>query len=56
MRELYLSIHSNTSRNRSLSKTILRPEEFKTQAFRFRVNEERFENGAFHYYDITLNM
>ena len=55
MPEPRFSLRTNLSRKGSFSKTVLRPENFETQGFCFLVNEKRFENGAFHYYDITLN-
>ena len=41
------TVHTNPSRKWSFSKTLFKPEKFKTLALRFRVNEKHFENVSF---------
>ena len=41
------SVHTNPSRKRSYSKTLFKPEEFKTPASHLSMDGKDFENGAF---------
>jgi len=47
-------VHTNPSRKQSFSKARFKPDEYKTPAFRFRVDGKHFENGAFENDDVTI--